>query len=286
LKTAKAGVEPDTASPKVRLKPGPMAPPIRLKSNTTLIFSIWLCVAAMTALAWAYLLYLTRNSSSNQEYARMMAEMGMAVYRPWTAVDAFFTFAMWTVMMIGMMTGSAAPILLLFAGVQRMRTGRRVPLTVLAFGTGYLAVWAGFSAVAAFAQWSLQRAALLSDTMAASKPALAAAIMIGAGAYQLTPFKGACLSHCRSPLGVLMTAWRDGVLGAFRMGSRHGVFCLGCWWALMAMLFAVGVMNLAWVAALTVLVLIEKVTPAGVLFSRAAGAAMIGGGVYLLALGG
>ena len=212
----------------------------------------------------------------------MMAEMGMAVDRPWTAVDAFLTFAMWTVMMVGMMTGSAAPMLLFFASAQAAREPRRISPRVLMFGLGYLVIWAGFSAIATFAQWALQRAALLSDTMAASKPIVAAAILIVAGLYQLTPFKGACLSQCRSPLGFLMTNWRDGAGGAFRMGIRHGMFCLGCCWGLMIVLFAVGVMNLAWIAALAVLVLIEKVTPVGVVLSRVAGAAMIVAGVYVL----
>ena len=212
----------------------------------------------------------------------MMAAMGMAVDRPWTAVDAFLTFAMWTVMMVGMMTGAAAPMLLLFARAQRGRDQRRVPLAVLIFGLGYLAVWAGFSAVATFAQWALQRAALMAETMTVSEGWLAAAILIVAGVYQLTPLKGACLTLCRSPLGFFMTNWRDGTLGAFRMGARHGMFCLGCCWALMIVLFAVGIMNLAWVAALTALVLIEKITPAGVMLSRLAGVAMIGGGVYVL----
>jgi len=245
-------------------------------------YLISICLAAITALSWAYLVHLTRHPSSADEYARMMAEMGMAMDRPWTMADAFFTFAMWTVMMVGMMTGSAAPMLLLFAGAQKARRQQRMPMTVLLFGLGYLAVWAGFSALATSTQWILQRAALLSDGMAASTPWLAAAILVVAGIYQLTPFKGACLTLCRSPLGFLMTNWRDGFGGAFRMGARHGLFCLGCCWALMIVLFAVGVMNLTWVAALTAAVLIEKMTPAGVFFSRASGVAMVATGVYML----
>jgi len=185
------------------------------------------------------------------------------------------------VMMVGMMAGSAAPMLLFFAGAQAKRQASGGWLRVVLFGLGYLAIWAGFSAIATFCQWALQRASLLSGTMAASKPGVAAAIMAIAGVYQLTPFKGACLSHCRSPLGFLMTHWREGATGAFRMGAAHGLFCLGCCWALMIVLFAVGVMNLAWVAALTVLVLIEKLTPAGLLLSRISGFAMIVFGAVL-----
>jgi predicted metal-binding membrane protein len=212
----------------------------------------------------------------------MMAEMSMAVDRPWTAVDALVTFIMWSVMMVGMMTGSAAPMLLLFAGAQASRTGRRVSFTVLLFGLGYFSVWIGFSAIATLAQWALQRATLLSESMAASRPGLSAAILIVAGIYQLTPIKNECLTQCQSPLGFLMTHWRDGAAGAFRMGLHHGLFCLGCCWALMVVLFAVGVMNLAWVAALAVIMLIEKVTPSGVALSRVTSVGLIAGGIYLL----
>ncbi len=119
--------------------------------------------------------------------------------------------------------------------------------------------------------------------MAASSPYLKGAILIGAGAYQWTSWKGSCLTHCRSPLGFLMTRWRAGMSGAFHMGVRHGIFCLGCCWALMCVLFAVGVMNLFWVAALTAFVLLEKVGPAGAIAARVAGAAMILLGIVFLA---
>src|SRR5262245_8451715 len=119
-------------------------------------YLISFCLAAITALSWAYLVHLTRHPSSADEYARMMAGMGIAVDRPWTLVDAFFTFAMWTVMMVGMMTGSAAPMLLLFAAAQAARYQRRMPMTVLLFGLGYAVVWAGFSALATANQWILQ----------------------------------------------------------------------------------------------------------------------------------
>lgn len=206
---------------------------------------------------------------------RMMIEMGMTMDMPRTAVDVFFTFAMWVVMMVGMMAGAAAPVLLLFAGAQAARGERRVPMALPLFGLGYVTVWVGFSACAAIAQEGLHRAAMLSPAMAASSPRLSGAILIAAGVYQLTPFKGACLTQCRSPLGFLMTGWRDGAIGAFRMGLTHGAYCLGCCWALMCVLFAVGVMNLLWVAALTALVLIEKVGPFGAAMARVAGAAII-----------
>ena len=240
---------------------------------------IWSCVALVTVLAWAYLVHLDREMASSMAHDRMMAEMGMAMDMPRTKADVFFTFAMWAVMMVGMMAGAAAPMLLLFAGAQAGRGSARTVAAVPIFGLGYLTVWIGFSAVATLAQEALHRAAMLSPAMAASSPRLSGAILIAAGAYQLTPLKGACLAQCRSPLGFLMTHWRDGAVGAFRMGLAHGVHCLGCCWALMCVLFAVGIMNLLWVAALTVVVLLEKVGPWGRAVARIAGAAIIVWGV-------
>lgn len=216
-------------------------------------------------------------------YDTMMANMGMATDVPWTAADVVFTFAMWAVMMVGMMAGTAAPVLLLFA-VTRAGLGKGgVRLAVLMFGLGYVAVWIGFSAGAALAQWSLRQTAMLSPAMKASSPYLAGTILIAAGAYQWTPWKGACLTQCRSPLGFLMTNWRDGQLGALRMGVHHGTYCLGCCWALMCVLFVVGVMNLVWVAALTGLVLLEKIGPAGAIVARVAGAALVIAGILVIA---
>ena len=241
------------------------------------------CLVVVTALAWAYLIHLDRQMSVSMAYDTMMAQMGMATDSPWTAGDVFFTFAMWAVMMVGMMAGAAMPVLLLFADAHAARGAGGARLAVLLFGLGYVIVWVGFSAVAALAQWALHQKALLSPAMAASSPSLAGAILIAAGAYQLTPWKGACLTQCRSPLGFLMTNWRDGNIGVLQMGVRHGAYCLGCCWALMCILFAVGVMNLLWVAALTGFVLLEKIGPAGTTVARVAGAAMLLVGIFLIA---
>src|SRR4029077_18819537 len=156
------------------------------------------------------------------------------------------------------------------------------PRVVFAFGAGYLLVWTVLSAGAALAQWVMHQAAMLSPAMTTSSARLSGVILIAAGMYQLTPFKGACLSHCRSPLGFLMTSWHDGAIGAFRMGLAHGCHCLGCCWALMCVLFAVGVMNLLWVAALTALVLLEKIGPLGAIAARVTGVIMIAVGVMWL----
>ena len=202
---------------------------------------IWTCLVVITALAWLYLVHLDRQMSSSMAHDTMMAEMGMTMDMPWTAADVFFTFTMWAVMMVGMMAGSAAPVLLLFAAARAGRRERGVSLSALMFGLGYVTVWVGFSACAALAQWALHQTAMLSPAMAASSPYLGGAILIVAGAYQLTPWKGACLTQCRSPLGFLMTNWRDGQLGALQMGR------LVCFFRLLGLF---GVVNIcAWAAA-------------------------------------
>jgi predicted metal-binding membrane protein len=235
------------------------------------------CLVAVIVLAWGYLVHLDRQMSPAMEHTAMMSDMAM----PWTAADLLFTLGMWVVMMVAMMSAPAASVLLLFARAQASRGANVVPLT-WSFALGYGLVWTGFSACAVIAHWALHSAALLSPEMAASSPRLGGAILCVAGAYQFTPLKNVCLAHCRSPLGFLLARWRDGKFGALEMGVRHGLYCLGCCWALMAVLFAVGVMNLLWVAALSLLVLIEKVAPAGTTVARIAGALMIVAGLLAL----
>ena len=235
----------------------------------------------LTALAWAYLIYLDRQMASSTAYETMMAEMGMAMAGSWTLSDAFFTFLMWAVMMVGMMAGSATPVLLLFGAARAGRGKPAVSADVLMFGLGYVTVWIAFSVCAALAQWGLHQKLLLSADMSLASPRVAGAILAAAGIYQLTPLKGTCLAQCQSPLGFLMSHWRDGIPGALQMGARHGVFCLGCCWVLMCVLFAVGVMNLFWVAALALFVLLEKIGPAGPLVPRISGVLMIGYGLFV-----
>ncbi|PWU06655.1 MAG: hypothetical protein C5B51_11850 [Terriglobia bacterium] len=241
------------------------------------------CIALVTILAWAYLVHLDRQMAAGREHEKMMAAMGMTMNMPWTAPDLFFTFAMWAVMMVGMMAPSASPMLLLFAAARAGRGGKGMSLGTLAFGMGYIAVWFGFSAGAALLQSGLRQAAMLSPAMVSSSGRLSGVILIAAGAYQLTAWKARCLTQCRSPLGFLLTNWREGTYGAFRMGFRHGGYCLGCCWALMCVLFVVGVMNLLWIAVLAGFVLIEKIGPAGAIVARVAGVAMLILGIVAMA---
>jgi predicted metal-binding membrane protein len=253
----------------------------RLPTRHSII--IWCCLIAIVALAWVYLFDVAHQMSSAVEHDRMMTEMGMSMEMAWTPAEVLFTFGMWVVMMVGMMAGSAAPVILLFAAMHTRQGAHRMPLIVLSFGLGYVAVWVGFSACAALAQWALHDAAMLSPAMAASSSQVGGAILCVAGVYQLTPLKRACLTHCQSPLGFLVARWRDGTLGALQMGLRHGAYCLGCCWALMCVLFVVGVMNLVWVAALTLLVLLEKIGPKGMVVARVAGVAMMVAGAMFFA---
>jgi predicted metal-binding membrane protein len=172
------------------------------------------------------------------------------------------TFWMWVVMMAGMMTPSVAPMVLTHAAVERRRAaaGRRYISSGL-FLAGYLATWTAFSLVAALAEWGLHHSSVLDPETLRVRPVLAALVLVGAGAFQLSAAKGRCLSQCRAPLGYFLTEWREGRRGAFLMGLRHGWFCIGCCWLLMAILFAAGVMSLWWGAAITAFVIAEKLLP-------------------------
>ena len=190
-------------------------------------------------------------------------------------------FIMWSVMMLAMMLPSASPVILLFARARGARqSGGITP--VPAFIAGYALVWIGFSIAAALLQIALHRAAMLTPGMSIASRPIAGAVLIGAGVFQFTPLKYACLSQCRSPLGSLMSYWRDGAGGAVKMGVRQGVFCLGCCWAEMLTLFVAGVMNLRWIVLLAAFVIVEKVAPAGARVSRIGGAIMVAAGAYLV----
>jgi predicted metal-binding membrane protein len=202
----------------------------------------------------------------------------------WTPAYAVLMVSMWWVMMVAMMLPSAAPMLLLFARINRNEKAAGSPLMPTgAFATGYLLAWGGFSVVATGLQWALEAARLMSPMLLleTANVWIGAAILVGAGLWQLTPLKTMCLRHCRSPLGFLMTSWRTGHLGALRMGLEHGAYCLGCCWFLMALLFFGGVMNLYWIVGLAVFVLLEKIMPLGHWLGRIAGVVLIGWGAYL-----
>ncbi len=221
---------------------------------------LWGGIVIITALAWIYLIIMPMGAQS------------------WL-LDATLMFLMWAVMMVAMMLPSAAPMLSTYARIAAPREGYRAH-HVWMFATGYFVVWTAFSLLATVLQYALQRVSIVSNGLQTTWIA-SAIILVAAGIYQLTPLKNVCLKRCRTPIGFFMTNWRDGAAGAFKMGLEHGWFCTGCCWMLMALLFVAGVMNLAWVAAISVLVLLEKVAPFGRAIALTSGVAMIAAGVVL-----
>ena len=221
-------------------------------------------IAALVALSWWFIL-------SGAGVGGDMSGMAMAP-PPFGAVAL-----MWWVMMAAMMLPSAAPAILLYARVRQMRRSERSVAQTWVFLVGYLILWLAFSLLAAATQELVAGA-----SMAIESSATKGALLIIAGAYQLSPLKSACLSECRSPAQFISRHWRPGWIGALRLGLLHGAYCVGCCWALMLLLFVGGVMNLLWVVALAAVVAAEKLVPGGDWLARLAGVALISWGVTLL----
>jgi predicted metal-binding membrane protein len=201
----------------------------------------------------------------------------------WDPRYALLMFLMWAAMMAGMMLPSAVPAILLFNRVMRGSAGAQAPVArSYAFAAGYLLAWSAFSLVATALQWLLARNALLSPMLEARGALLIAALLILAGAWQFTALKQACLTRCRGPLEFITQHFRPGVRGALVLGAHHGLYCVGCCWALMLLLFCGGVMNLLVIASIAVFVLLEKLAPLGPQTGRLGGAALVAAGVALL----
>jgi predicted metal-binding membrane protein len=242
----------------------------------------WLVAAGVGALllfCWGYLAYMVWGMADMSVGADMLIMPRMT---DWLPVDLLLVFLMWVVMMAAMMLPSAAPMIWIYSRMARGRPGESSVIgSTAAFVCGYLLVWIAFSLAATLAQWGLLEARLVSPMMESASPWLSAALLAAAGVFQFTPLKDACLAKCRSPLGFFLAEWRGGASGALVMGARHGVFCTGCCWALMLLLFVYGVMNLYWIALLTVLVLIEKLAPRWRWFARGTGLALLGLGAVI-----
>jgi len=219
---------------------------------------------------WAWIVVLARYM-----YGPMTGASAWMMTPRWDATHLFLLWTMWAVMMTGMMLPSGAPVIVLVG----VRGAYFVAL-------GYVAAWAAFSVGATLLQWSLTRLLLVTPMMEMASGRAAAPLLLVAGLYQLTPLKHGCLSACQSPMQFLMRRWRGGSAGAFRMGVEHGVHCVGCCWALMLLLFAGGIMNLAVIAALTAFVAFEKLTPLGTWGARASGVLLIAAGGWLALHGG
>jgi predicted metal-binding membrane protein len=241
--------------------------------------AIIISLGGITLLSWLYLVKMAVDMSMPE----CMSAMQIPV---WDSGYFWMMFLMWAVMMVGMMLPSVTPMVLIYAGIARKSAGQGMPVAPTgAFVSGYIAMWFIFSLFATIAQWGLDQAALLSPMMVSNSVGLGAALLIAAGIYQWLPIKDKCLHHCRSPVHFITTHWRPGSIGAFKMGLSHGAFCLGCCWILMSLLFVGGVMNLFWIAVITLFVLLEKVLPFGDVGGRVMGMLMITAGGIIWFIG-
>jgi predicted metal-binding membrane protein len=234
-------------------------------------------VGAISALSWLYLVQMNAAMPHGD-----MAHMMMPAVTRGMAEQLITATVMWSIMMAAMMLPTALPAVMIFDGLSRRRAPHGRPAVSTGFFiAGYLAVWTGYSAVAAAGQVALSHAALLTPMLKSTSQVLSVAILLAAGAFQFTALKKNCVSKCRTPFAFFLAEWRDGNGGAFALGLRHGSYCVGCCWALMAVMFVVGAMNLLWMAALTLLMLFEKVAPARWRISEATGVALLLSGVAL-----
>ena len=248
-------------------------------------------LASLCVLAWVYIVMGAGLGMSAWEMTTLTLFPHKDAVAPpqavWDSGTWALMIAMWWTMMMAMMTPSAAPTILLYARVHRHAFQTEQNQDKLAptgsFAAGYMLAWFGFAAAATALQWALERTGLVSVMMMGSRSRwLSAAVLIVAGLYQLSPLKNVCLAHCRTPAAFLSRHWRPHALGAVRLGAMHGAYCIGCCWMLMSLLFVGGVMNLIWLAALAILVLIEIVLPPGQRVGRVAGVVLIVWGVATL----
>jgi predicted metal-binding membrane protein len=230
----------------------------------------------MAGLSWVYLLKGAGMS---------MDMMDMDHVMDWSPGYAVIVFLMWWIMMIAMMVPGASPVILLYSRVIR-HAQKDAPVTnifslSMMFVTGYLVCWAVFSLIATALQWAMEQNQWVSMKMVFTQRGLMASLLIAAGLYQLSPLKSACLKNCRSPADFIARHMQSGITGALQMGLVHGVYCVGCCWLLMLLLFVGGVMNLLWILFLTLLVLAEKLLPHGKTVSVVTGYLLIAGGTVL-----
>ena len=265
---------------------------------------IVLAVALLTALAWGYLLWLSADMNMGgmdmggmdmggiDMTALRMIPSGMGLMvpaeMPWRAMEFAFVFVMWTVMMVGMMTPSAVPMFLMYARVGRQIEAQGKSLSAtLWFAAGYFLVWVAFALFATLMQWALERTALLDFTMASTDNVLGGLVFVAAGLYQWTRLNDLCLAQCQRPFAFVMGhgGYRRDAPGCVMLGLRHGAYCVGCCWALMALLLVGGVMNVLWIVLLALLAFLERVTSMGRLIARLAGIVLVAGGAWLFSMG-
>ena len=237
--------------------------------------AVVLGLVAFTAASWAYLAFVASRMGD------MASVLAMPMTPAWSPTQAALMALMWAVMMAAMMLPSAVPMVLAYDSLDRGSSGGRTGSTSL-FVVGYIVMWALFAVGATVLQWVFHNLTLVNGMGVVTQGWFAGALLIGAGIIQFSPGKLSSLGACRTPMGFLMTSWREGGSGALRMGIHHGRLCLGCCWSLMILLFVLGVMNLVWVAVLAIFVLLEKVAPRGVAISRIGGAVLMTWGALMV----
>lgn len=257
-----------------------MSKPARGASFHTIQFRLAVvALLGIAALAWAWL-YAAEQAMASMGGTGALMRLSAAMMAPGDSSSYLLASAtMWLVMMLAMMTPPALPLLLVFRGLDR---GPNSKLDALLFAAGYLASWSGFALLVAFAQWGLHSQGYLHGMRLAVSQHVAGAILVAAGLWQLTPLKAACLAHCRGPMGFFLAHRRAGRWGAVAMGLHHGLYCIGCCWMLMALMFAGGAMSVATMAALALFIVAERLLPGGPWVTRLPGLGLIVFGAILL----
>lgn len=248
-------------------------PPSGIATLVTRQPKLTMGILAFSVMSWTFLAWIVINMD------HPFAQLTMPTSSDWSAASLSAIWLMWALMMAAMMLPSALPMILTFVTLS-LRSGQRTRAG--SFVAAYLTVWFIFSAGATAAQWVLQAVDWVNPMIVSSSSLLTGLLLLIAGVYQFSRLKKVCLATCRTPLIFLLEEWRPGAYGGFVMGLRHGLFCVGCCWALMALLFVGGVMNLAWIAALSIVVAIEKLAPRGERLATALGVGLIFAGLVKL----
>lgn len=236
------------------------------------------CLGVIILISWAYMFHMAWVMSKTE------TEITLACLMRWGPEDILHSFMMWGIMMVAMMFPSATPMILMFNIVNQQQGETQRPLIPTGlFVLGYFLIWTAYSALAAMTQWGLHISALLSHNHVITNPLIGGILLTAAGVFQWTPFRDACMSKCRSPLGFLLAEWREGRPGALVMGLKHGLNCVGCCWLLMLLSFVLGIMNMVWMAILTIFMLVEKASPKSQWISRTTGLVLVAWGLWIAA---
>jgi predicted metal-binding membrane protein len=239
-------------------------------------FFILTALVVLSSVAWAGTVYQAGSMGLG------MFTCSMTMGTPFSVSNGLLYIILWGVMMVAMMLPAMTPIVGLFQMMARRKREQGLPFTpAWVFVAGYVTLWTLTGSIGYAADIAIQSLPGLFPALQSYGMVIGGVTLVGAGIYQLTPLKYHCLSQCRSPMGFLLTSWRDGTVGAFRMGLHHGAYCLGCCWSLMVVLFVMGTMNLVWMGVLSIIIFVEKIVPYGVEMGKATGIGLIALGLAM-----